>query len=266
MSHEQRRLLAPAVGGSCAPTSAVSFGMWVFLVSEILLFSGLFAGYTVYRSLHTEGFLAAARETNIVYGTVNTAILMTSSLSLAVAGNAARAKSYLLAQRLLLVTMLLGTLFLILKGLEYREDIEKRLVPGSAFALPQQGAALFFAFYWMMTGIHAIHVSGGLAALGRLVIASRRAPTWLSGSGSEEAMSCSIADLDRLVLAAGDDLRTCLCCLGPGQPSRQPLHRSVESDTGCVGIHAPVRGQHTQPPRGRRRTNLDVCDVSANRR
>jgi len=166
---------------------AVSFGMWVFLVSEILLFSGLFAGYTIYRSLHTEGFLAAARETNIVYGTVNTAILMTSSLSLAVAGNAARAKSYLLAQRLLLVTMLLGTLFLILKGLEYREDIERHLVPGSAFALPQQGAALFFAFYWMMTGIHAIHVSGGLAALSRLVIVSRRAPAWLSGSGSEEA-------------------------------------------------------------------------------
>ena len=143
---------------------AVSFGMWVFLVSEILLFSGLFAGYTIYRSLHTEGFLAAARETNIVYGTVNTAILMTSSLSLAVAGNAARAKSYLLAQRLLLVTMLPGTLFLILKGLEYREDIERHLVPGSAFALPQQGAALFFAFYWMMTGIHAIHVSGGFEA------------------------------------------------------------------------------------------------------
>ena len=166
---------------------AVSFGMWVFLVSEILLFSGLFAGYTIYRRLHTEGFLAAARETNIVYGTVNTAILMTSSLSLAVAGNAARAKSYLLAQRLLLVTMLLGTLFLILKGFEYHEDIEKHLVPGSAFALPQQGAALFFAFYWMMTGIHAIHVSGGLAALSRLVIASRRDPAWLSGSGSEEA-------------------------------------------------------------------------------
>jgi cytochrome c oxidase subunit III len=78
-------------------------------------------------------------------------------------------------------------LFLILKGFEYHEDIEKDLLPGPNFALPQQGAGLFFAFYWIMTGIHAIHVSGGLAALGRLLIVSRGNPAWLSGSGSEEA-------------------------------------------------------------------------------
>jgi cytochrome c oxidase subunit III len=166
---------------------AVAFGMWVFLVSEILLFSGLFAGYSIYRSLYAAGFLAAARETDIAYGTVNTAILMTSSLSLAVAGRAARAGFYRLSWRLLIATVVLGVLFLILKGLEYHEDIQKHLLPGRGFALPQPGAALFFSFYWVMTGVHAVHVTGGLAALLRLIIASRPDPRWLSGSGSEEA-------------------------------------------------------------------------------
>lgn len=166
---------------------AVSFGMWVFLASEVLLFAGLFAGYAVYRGLHEEGFIAAARETSIVYGTVNTAILMTSSLTLAVAGRAARVELLKLAQWLLVATLSLGALFLLLKGFEYREDIEKQFVPGPGFPLTQPGAALFFSFYWLMTGLHAVHVSGGLAAIGRLLVVSRRNPAWLAGSASEEA-------------------------------------------------------------------------------
>lgn len=166
---------------------AVSFGMWVFLASEVLLFAGLFAGYAVYRCLYPEGFLAAGRETDIIYGTVNTAILMTSSLTLAVAGRAARAGRFELARWLLCVTLALGALFLVLKGLEYREDIEKHLLPGPGFALAQTGAGLFFSFYWVMTGLHATHVTGGLAALCRLLIASRDNPAWLHGSASEEA-------------------------------------------------------------------------------
>jgi cytochrome c oxidase subunit 3 len=166
---------------------AVSFGMWVFLCSEILLFSGLFTGYAVYRGLYREGFLAAGRETDIVFGTVNTAILMTSSLTLAISGRAARAKFDRPAWWLVLTTLALGLLFLALKGLEYREDIEKHLIPGADFRLTEAGAALFFSFYWVMTGIHAIHVSGGIAALVRLLVASRREPAWLSGSASEEA-------------------------------------------------------------------------------
>ena len=166
---------------------AVSFGMWVFLSGEILLFAGLFAGYAVYRDVHPAGFLAAARQTDIMFGTVNTAILMTSSLSLAVAGRAAHVRLFGAARLLVLVTMALGLVFLVLKGFEYRADIERHLVPGPDFPLPQPGAMLFFSLYWVMTGIHALHVSGGLAALGRLLIASRNNPAWLSGSASEEA-------------------------------------------------------------------------------
>jgi cytochrome c oxidase subunit 3 len=166
---------------------AVSFGMWTFLVSEILLFAGLFAGYGVYRSLYPDGFLVAGHETDLVYGTVNTAILMTSSLTLAVAGRAARAGAGPMAWRLLVATVALGLLFLVLKGFEYREDVGKHLVPGPGFALAQAGAQLFFSFYWIMTGVHAVHVACGLVAVGRLAVASRRNLAWLAGSASEDA-------------------------------------------------------------------------------
>jgi cytochrome c oxidase subunit 3 len=166
---------------------AVSFGMWVFLASEILLFSGLFAGYGIYRSLFPEGFLDAGRETDIVYGTLNTAILMTSSLTIAVAGRAARVGLGRTAWWLLIATIALGLSFLTLKGFEYREDLQKHLYPGPAFPLMQAGAQLFFSYYWIMTGVHAVHVSGGLIAVGRLAVSSRHNLRWLSGSGSEEA-------------------------------------------------------------------------------
>lgn len=166
---------------------AVSFGIWVFLVSEILLFSGLFAGYSVYRGLYPAGFLAAGRETDIVYGTINTAILMTSSLTIAVAGRAARADFGRMAWRLLVMTFLLGLSFLVLKGFEYREDIEKHLVPGPGFALTQPGAQIFFSYYWIMTGVHAVHVTCGLIAVLRLIVASRKNFAWLAGSASEDA-------------------------------------------------------------------------------
>lgn len=166
---------------------AVSFGMWLFLISEVLLFSGLFAGYGLYRGLYPVGFLAAGRETDVVYGTINTAILMTSSLTIAVAGRAARAKFGQLARRFLLVTFFLGLLFLVLKGFEYREDIQKHLLPGPDFALSEPGAQLFFSYYWIMTGVHAVHVTCGLAAVLRLIVASRANLAWLSGSASEDA-------------------------------------------------------------------------------
>jgi cytochrome c oxidase subunit 3 len=161
--------------------------MWVFLVGEVLLFSGLFAGYGLYRGLYPAGFLAAGRETDIVYGTINTVILMTSSLTIAVAGRAARAKVGQLAWRLLVVTFFLGLSFLVLKGFEYREDVQKHLLPGSGFAPLQPGAQIFFSYYWIMTGVHAVHVTCGLIAVLRLIVVSRTNFAWLSGSASEDA-------------------------------------------------------------------------------
>ena len=179
--------LRPPFGNLARQHQAVSFAMWVFLVSEVLLFAGLFAGYSIYRSLYPQGFLAAGRETDIVYGTINTAILMTSSLTIAVAGRAARADFGRMAWHLLIATFALGVFFLILKGFEYREDVEKHLLPGPDFALSLPGAQIFFSYYWIMTGVHAVHVTCGLIAVFRLVVASRRNFAWLSGSASEDA-------------------------------------------------------------------------------
>lgn len=166
---------------------AVTLGIWAFLASEVLLFAGLFAGYSVYRGLYPAGFMAAGRETSIVFGTANTAILMTSSLTMAMAGRSAKEGLFRASRALLFATFFLGALFLVLKGFEYREDIHRHLIPGPDFPVPVAGAALFFSFYWVMTGIHATHVTGGLAAVLRLIVASRRSGGWLAGSGSQEA-------------------------------------------------------------------------------
>lgn len=182
---------------------AVTFGVWTFLASEVLLFAGLFAGYAVYRGLYPAGFQAAGRETSIVFGTVNTAILMTSSLTMAMAGRTAKEGLLRISRLLLFATFALGLLFLVLKGFEYREDIHKHLLPGSSsFPIPVVGAALFFSFYWVMTGIHATHVTGGLIAVLRLIWTSRADIGWLAGSGSQEgtALYWHLVDVIWIVL------------------------------------------------------------------
>src|SRR5947209_14588160 len=112
--------------------SAGKFGIWVFLASELLFFGALMLTYTVCRIEHMDAFAAAGRETNVWYGTINTAILLTSSLTMAVASQAAGSGEA--PRRLivwcLLATAVLGLAFLVVKGFEYKEDIEKHLVPG----------------------------------------------------------------------------------------------------------------------------------------
>ncbi|MDN4986291.1 cytochrome c oxidase subunit 3 family protein [Bradyrhizobium sp. WYCCWR 13022] len=160
---------------------AGKFGIWVFLASETLFFGALLLTYTVCRIEHPDAFAAAGRETNVWYGTINTAVLLTSSLTMAVAAQAAeesaRLRRIVLAG--LVLTAMLGLAFIVIKGFEYKEDIDKHLVPGAGFALPQPGAQLFYGFYWLVTGVHAIHLSIGLALVSRLiwVIYRRELPT-----------------------------------------------------------------------------------------
>lgn len=149
---------------------AATFGIWVFLASEVLFFGSLILLYTAYRIANPEAFILAGRETDIWYGTVNTAVLMTSSLTMAVAAQAAESEYRRLTLWCLAATMALGLTFLVLKGFEYAEDIEKNLVPGSHFALQEPAAQIFFALYWLMTAIHAIHLTIGLGLIGRLIV------------------------------------------------------------------------------------------------
>lgn len=141
----------------------VAFGMWTFLGSEILFFGGLFLSYAVYRTLYPEAFNAASHETSMFYGTLNTGLLLTSSfvMTLALHGAEQRAKGFAVA--CLALTAALGVGFLVVKGLEYADDIDKSLVPGPDFSLKPAATRLFFALYWVMTGIHAIHLAIGVA-------------------------------------------------------------------------------------------------------
>jgi cytochrome c oxidase subunit III len=160
-------------GNIARQKEAANLGMWLFLMSEMLFFGGLFLAFAFSRAINLSAFAVAARETDLVYGASNTIVLVTSSLSMTLASRAADLDRRQLASRFLAVTAALGIAFLVIKGFEYREDIERHLVPGAGFRLPEAGAQLFFGFYWVMTGLHAIHLTAGVALTLRL--------SWLLG-------------------------------------------------------------------------------------
>ena len=155
------------------------FGMWVFLVSEMLFFSVLFFGYLVTRLHHPLGFATASRHTDVVIGSVNTAVLLTSSLMMALAGRSAVAGARRSASRLLAATAVFGMIFLALKGLEYAHDAQHQLVPWRDFSLAFEpdagGARLFFWLYFIMTGAHAVHLLIGISLVLIVMVGVARA-------------------------------------------------------------------------------------------
>jgi heme/copper-type cytochrome/quinol oxidase subunit 3 len=143
----------------------VSLGMWVFLASEVLFFGGLFLGYATYRYLYPEAFRAAAQETELFYGALNTVLLLTSSFTMTVALRSADFGYRRMTLIALVITALLGLAFLTGKGFEYHDDLTKHLFPGPEFSLPMAQEQVFWAFYWVMTGVHAIHLSVGIGVV-----------------------------------------------------------------------------------------------------
>lgn len=148
-------------------------GIWAFLATEILFFGGLLLGYAVYRHAYPDGFAEAARHTRIAIGTANTAILLTSSFLVAWAVAAAKLGTAHVSAALLAGAAALGVIFLGLKGIEYRAEIAEHLFPDSAFAITRQGARLFFTFYFIATGLHAVHVAIGIVALVAIALRAR---------------------------------------------------------------------------------------------
>lgn len=153
---------------------AAQFGTWVFLGSEMMFFGGALLAYAWYRSLWPEAFAAAGRETDIVLGTANTALLLTSSLTMAAAAEGARAGLRRLVLWALVLTAALGLAFLVVKGFEYRADIEKHLVPGSGFGLPDPRTQIFFGVYWLLTGVHALHLAIGMGLVTVMLVGAWR--------------------------------------------------------------------------------------------
>jgi heme/copper-type cytochrome/quinol oxidase subunit 3 len=148
----------------------VSFGLWVFIASEVLFFGGLFLGYTVYRTLYPDAFRTAAQETEIFYGIINTVTLLTSSFTMTVAVRGAASGFRRVTLVCLALTVLLGLGFLAGKGMEYHDDLMKGYFPGPHFPLPDPKTQVFWAFYWVMTFVHAVHLSAGIVLVGTVTL------------------------------------------------------------------------------------------------
>jgi len=151
---------------------ASRFGMWVFLATEVLFFGALFCAFSVYRFLNYQAFAEATRHTDLFLGSLNTGVLLTSSLTMAIAVRLAKRERFTACSWALLATALLGAAFLSIKGLEWAHEIKENLWPGPQFEFPGQDATaarLFFGLYFCMTGLHAFHMIFGMAAV--LVVA-----------------------------------------------------------------------------------------------
>jgi cytochrome c oxidase subunit III len=145
-----------------------SLGIWVFLVTEIMFFGGLFTGYAVYRAAYPAAFAEGSQHLDILLGGINTAVLIASSLTMALAVHSAQVGERSGLVRFLLLTIVLGLVFLGIKGLEYTHKFEEHLVPGSKFVAEGPHAPqmqLFFGFYFSMTGMHALHMVIGIGIL-----------------------------------------------------------------------------------------------------
>jgi cytochrome c oxidase subunit 3 len=156
---------------------AATFGMWVFLATEIMLFGGMFTSYTVYRFAYSEGFAEGSRHMDLLLGGINTAVLIVSSLTVALAIRAARTGARGALQAFLGATILLGLVFIGIKATEYWEHYQEGLVPGLRFTFEgplARPVELYFLFYFIMTGIHAIHLSIGVGVVTTMLLMARR--------------------------------------------------------------------------------------------
>lgn len=159
-----------------------TLGMWVFLATEVLIFGALFTGYAAYRSWYPDSFEAASRHLNVLIGGVNTVVLLTSSLTMALAVRSAQLGRRRALVVLLALTALLGTTFLALKAGEYYSDYREKLVPGLAFdpeawshdPVNAAHVQLFLVFYYVMTGLHAVHLTVGILIVPILAVMAWR--------------------------------------------------------------------------------------------
>ena len=153
---------------------ASTLGMWVFLVTEIMFFGGLFMAYLVYRTKSPMGFAEASHHLNVTWGAVNTLVLIISSLTMALAVRAAQTSQSAKTQvAWILMTMVLGATFLGVKAIEYTDKFTHHLVPGPNFQWEGHypaAAEMFYSLYFCMTGLHALHMIVGLGIMTWLAI------------------------------------------------------------------------------------------------
>lgn len=172
-------------------------GIWLFLLTEVLFFGGIFVAYTAYRIWYPESFAAGSAKLNVLIAGINSLLLLTSSLTITMAIHAAHEGKQDSLKRFLLITIALAIAFLGFKAREYYLDYEEHLIPGRMFDMPVEGGMsptqeiehenqqsggnvnpkqvqLFFMFYYCMTGLHVLHMIVGIGLIGWLYILARR--------------------------------------------------------------------------------------------
>lgn len=145
---------------------AAKMGMWLFIFTELLLFAGLFLVYSVYRFQYPHFFHQAALELNVTIGSLNTIVLLISSMTVAMSLTALQRNNKRLALNLLLITVFCALIFLFNKYIEWGAKFNEGLYPGSELMLKlERGHLLFFSLYFFMTGLHALHIIIGMIIL-----------------------------------------------------------------------------------------------------
>jgi cytochrome c oxidase subunit 3 len=156
---------------------ASQLGMWIFLANEIMFFGGVLAAYLVSFVVYAPSFEDASNHLNLALGAFNTVVLLASSLTMALAVHAAQVGDRQQQVRQLIWTLVLGSIFLVVKAYEYNHKFHEGLVPGPWFAFAGPGAAeheLFLSFYFVLTGLHAAHMVIGVGILAVLIVMARR--------------------------------------------------------------------------------------------
>jgi cytochrome c oxidase subunit 3 len=163
---------------------ASTLGMWIFLVTEVMFFGGLFTAYMLYRIAYPEAWSEGSGDLDIVLGAVNTAVLIGSSLTMAMAVRCAQTGARKGTMTWLVLTMGLGLTFLVVKGFEYHEKWELSHVPGLKFFYEGPFAnqvEIFFSLYFAMTGLHALHMVVGFGIMSVILWMAYRgrfSPQW----------------------------------------------------------------------------------------
>jgi cytochrome c oxidase subunit 3 len=151
--------------------AGAKLGMWIFVFTELILFGGLFVAYGMYRSMHPHDFHRASGELNVTIGVINTLVLLTSSLTMALSIVAIRLKRKGQSMIFLASTMVLGLVFMVNKAFEWLAKIHHGLYPGSEHLMTRPpGERLFFGLYFGMTGLHGLHVTIGVVVMSVMMV------------------------------------------------------------------------------------------------
>lgn len=156
-------------------TEASKMGMWLFLFTELLLFGGLFIVYIIYRMMNHEAFLLSSFELNVTMGTINTVVLLISSMTIAMSITAIQKGNTKLSIRLLFITLGAALVFMAIKYFEWSAKIHHGLFPGmEVYNNLPKGEGLFFFLYFFMTGLHALHIVIGAIFIGVVIYRTKK--------------------------------------------------------------------------------------------